>query len=188
MLNTAQLVLRNTKCQLEQIEKQSEAIPVDYRKKMERIHVDVAQITHLNCCCIQLLRDLMSNLSNLTKNWIGLERYFESTNNVVKVTVTKKLAGFGKDAAKDAILIEFLENSILDSSRWFYSLVHQNANAYVRASDRYVLKNVAGMANLMSLPSNEIEGAQNELKNSCQEACDGISAMAIEDNGQGTAD
>ena len=174
--------LNVTKRQFDQIEIDMKNINEDYISKLETMHIDVNENIDRDQA-IQLLGQGLENLGKLQDQWAGMAQYFQSIHNIIKTRTEKKLTDFKEEAAAAAQstgLIDFMANSILESCQSSY-LTHRIADMYVKVSNRFIMKNVAGITKMMALKDGDVDEAQRTLVASCQEASAGILQMVKEE-------
>ncbi len=128
---------------------------------------------------IDLLKIGLKELGGLHKQWARVTRHFHRLDNFIESITSRNMKIFTEDAtdaANNESLFEFLDTYIMTSFQSSY-LTYRIAGMYVKVSSRYIIDNLAGMQELISMDESQASKAMKKLKESCEEASVGISVI-----------
>jgi NTP pyrophosphatase (non-canonical NTP hydrolase) len=145
-LGEAKTNLQRIKQVEKRVEEEKEEIYDDFKKRLEKMHVDVKKEISRDEI-IKLLGDGLSKLSKLNSNWAGLSKNFNSINNYIEQVTHRALTDFVDDAKiaqEDPFIIDFMTDSI-NKSLELSCATHRAAEMYVDFSHKNIVKSLNDM-------------------------------------------
>ncbi len=145
-LGEAKTNLQRIKQVEKRVEEEKEEIYDDFKKRLEKMHVDVKKEISRDEI-IKLLGDGLSKLSKLNSNWAGLSKNFNSINNYIEQVTHTTLTDFVDDAKiaqEDPFIIDFMTDSI-NKSLELSCATHRAAEMYVDFSHKNIVKSLNDM-------------------------------------------
>ncbi len=145
--------LQRIEIEAKRVEEQRETIYGDFKKRLEKMHVDVKKEISRDEI-INLLEDGMSKLSKFYTNYAMLIKNFNSINNHIEQVTHRALSDFvddAKEAQEYPFLIDLMTDSI-NKSLELSCATHRTAEMYVDFSNKNIVKSL-----------NEMHRCKNEL-------------------------
>jgi hypothetical protein len=140
-VSEAKTNLHRIEQEAKRVEEQRKEICDDFKKRFEKMHVDVKKEISRDEI-IKLLGDGMSYLSRLNSNWTELPKNFNSINNYIEQVTHRALTNFvddAKEAQEHPFIIDFMTNSI-NKSLELSCATHRAAEMYVDFSHKNIVK------------------------------------------------
>jgi hypothetical protein len=152
-VSEAKMHLQRIEIEAKRVEEQRETIYGDFKKRLEKMHVDVKKEISRDEI-INLLEDGMSKLSKFYTNYAMLIKNFNSINNHIEQVTHRALSDFvddAKEAQEYPFLIDLMTDSI-NKSLELSCATHRTAEMYVDFSNKNIVKSL-----------NEMHRCKNEL-------------------------
>ncbi len=183
MKEEAENKLKEIKAEAKECEKKIDQMLKENIERLEKMGIDVNDGISTKQA-VETLKEGLKHLADLQKKWYGMTLHFTQIKGHLSEKTSQNLKNFidntevvGEDSTTYG---DLMPDSIKRSLESCYQ-THDSAKMYVKVSNNYIMKNINQMHGMLTLPSHEVQKAQEKLKASCREASKGIMVMYKED-------
>jgi len=200
-MSASQRVTENARFVIEQNRAQMDETRKTYEKCVENLKENQKELTDIlvtmrNCelkeidfkTTIEILVKGMDAMGRVKVQWEKMVHFFQMVSNIIKTSLSKTLKNFVSTSEKTQALSY---NAKLFSKDLLYtqafqacniaSLVHMISGTYTDVSNKYLMDHVSSLGKLMAMDKSkpEFEHERQKLRNSCDEAQNGILRLVL---------